>query len=776
MGLHVHKILLRAGVCGFFAAYLSLLASCGKGSTARVYLLDESRSVAGSLVSKNGFNPANVEFSIINAQGFREQPEQFSFDPVANKFSFNLVDEKFYKTQTATLMEQILSMGKALPLYGFTDTSVVGKVEKYVRFEVRPAKLSGEKYQIVPYLQISIPLTKRNLYAGNDVLQLGGGLELGKTGFAKLQVTNEMGVPLAGADVAAISDGKLEGDIPLWHNSALRPIFTKTDSSGVAFIGPIDTAIDLAPFQILARAEGYCNFLTAPSNKFSVSETKPLVVKLRTCSADELTKNSLLPSFPTGLKYLSVTEEGIARSVVHTNESSLFLRLDSLSSKFRGARVALYETNSKYEPRPEPTGELREVPNFQGEFEIPIPKIFVTSDAQEGKFIIKVSRLPGALDGGPLNADAFPELIVYGQKSLVKPSRDGLMAVKIYDDTDDTEGAEFQWAGTTKPPNIDYWKNFAVKSSSGFENIVPGTSGSVFTLSSPNCKEGYELGFEIDFLSISKKFKPCVNNVATFTADEAGFVAKAGQILTSGGRHVWRIYMKDKFGNESEALSSTTDPDKQLNIMTVIIDTAPPLLGVGHPLQNLEFVPDGSTTPVFEVSKKDVDDSKLKFRFQGTSIASEQICNQISSDSFSNAANGELGLNGELKFGINAFLYKDELGRVWGRSGNESLVGLQFVKFAIASSEAALANKPVSEFSACRKLEPDGTSFKVVPVEITLSAEHISFPDDINSDAEFYLRVQDASGQLSSITKYLIPRCPSPNPTPSAATTCWKKE
>ena len=768
MGLHVHKILLRAGVCGFFAAYLSLLTSCGKGSTARVYLLDESRSVAGSLVSKNGFNAANVEFSIINAQGFREQPEQFSFDPVANKFSFNLVDEKFYKTQTATLMEQILSMGKALPLYGFTDTSVVGKVEKYVRFEVRPAKLSDDKYQIVPYLQISIPLTKRNLYAGNDVLQLGGGLELGKTGFAKLQVTNEIGVPLAGADVAAISDGKLEGDIPLWHNSALRPIFTKTDSNGVAFIGPIDTAIDLAPFQILARAEGYCNFLTAPSNKFSVSETKPLVVKLRPCSADELTKNSLLPSFPTGLKYLSVTEEGIARSVVHTNESSLFLRLDSSSSKFRGARVGIYETNSKYEPRPEPFGELREVPNFQGEFEIPIPKIFVTSDAQEGKFIIKVTRLPGALDGGPLNADAFPELIIYGQKSLVKPSRDGLMAVKIYDDT---EGAEFQWAGGVKPDTLDYWKNFSVKSSTGFENIVPGTSGGVFTLSSPNCKEGYELGFEIVSLSISKKFKPCVNTVATFTAEEAGFIAKAAQISTSGGRQAWRIYIKDKFGNESEALSSTTDPDKQLNIMTVIIDTAPPLLGVGHPLQNLEFVPDGSTTPVFEVSKQDVLEGKLKFRFQKT-LDPEKICNQNAPEG-SDDANGEKGLNGELKSGIDAFLYKDELGRVWGRSESESIVGLQFVKFAIASSEATLANKPVSEFSACRALEPDGTSFKVVPVEITLSTEHLSFPNDEALPADFYLRVQDASGQISPATKYSIPRCPSPNPTPSAATTCW---
>jgi hypothetical protein len=339
------------------------------------------------------------------------------------------------------------------------------------------------------------------------------------------------------------------------------------------------------------------------------------------------------------------------------------------------------------------------------------------------------------------------------------------MAVKIYDDT---EGAKFQWAGGVKPDTLDYWKNFSVKSSTGFENIVPGTSGGVFTLSSPNCKEGYELGFEIVSLSISKKFKPCVNTVATFTAEEAGFIAKAAQISTSGGRQAWRIYIKDKFGNESEALSSTTDPEKQLNIMTVIIDTAPPLLGVGHPLQNLEFVPDGVTTPVFEVSKQDVLDGKLKFRFQKT-LDPEKICNQNAPEG-SDDANGEKGLNGELKSGIDAFLYKDELGRVWGRSENESMVGLQFVKFAMASSEAALASRSVSEFSACRALEPDGTSFKVVPVEITLSAEHISFPNDTSADAKFFLRVQDASGQLSAVTEYKIPRCPGPSPT----ATCWK--
>ncbi|MBM3383233.1 MAG: hypothetical protein FJY29_12480 [Betaproteobacteria bacterium] len=739
-------------------ASLALAVACGSGKQKRVYLIDETRSVAGSLVTKNGFDPNNVSFSIIEPTGFRKTPESLTFDPATNKFSLNLTDDVFYKTQTATLIEQILSMGKSLPMLGLGDAGVVSKVEKYVRLEVRPKKLSEERFQIVPYLQIAVPLTRRNLYSGNDELGLGAGLELGKAGFVKLSVVNESGAPISGVSVAAVSDGKIAsayGEVPLWHEQMLRPVFTKTDANGIAYIGPID-ASELAPYQILARAEGYCHFLSAPSNRFSLTESKSPVLTMRTCSKDSEAKNSLVPSFPTGLKYFNVADEGVNRSVVHTKDTSVFLRLDSTTFKYRGVRVGIYETNLNYEPKAEPLSEVREVSQYQGEFDLAIPKDF------EGRFVIKVTRLPGALDGAQLNPEQFPDLVVFGKRSISLPSRDNLMSLKtLSNSTTPAVITEFQEAGTGIPDSIDYWKNVSVKSPGGFENVVNGNPGGVFTISSPLCKEGWELGFGISSLSIRKRFKPCVNNTATFTAEEAGLVDVAQQIALNGGRRPWQIFIKNEYGNESEALSSTL-AQGNLNEMTVVIDTSGPLLGTAHPLDQLEFLKTGETTALGELSKADFEAGELNFRFKSFENQ-EQICNQLAFSGYENA-NGELGVNAELK-SFSGFLYRDELDRTWARNQNYYEPGLQFVKYAIGATEAPVAAKPIAEFSACRKLVNE----EVVPVETTLTAEHISFPAGNTGDAEFFLRVMDASGQLSAVTKYTIPRCPV---TPAAL--CWK--
>jgi len=738
---------------GAFVASLALAVACGSGKQKRVYLIDETRSVAGSLVTKNGFDPNNVSFSIIEPTGFRKTPESLTFDPATNKFSLNLTDDVFYKTQTATLIEQILSMGKSLPMLGLGDAGVVSKVEKYVRLEVRPKKLSEERFQIVPYLQIAVPLTRRNLYSGNDELGLGAGLELGKAGFVKLSVVNESGAPISGVSVAAVSDGKIAsayGEVPLWHEQMLRPVFTKTDANGIAYIGPID-ASELAPYQILAQAEGHCHFLSAPSNRFSLTESKSPVLTMRSCSKDSETKNSLLPSFPAGLKYFNVADEGVTRPVVHTKDMNVFLRLDSTTAKYRGVRVGIYETNLNYEPKAEPLSEVREVSQYQGEFDLAIPKDF------EGRFVIKVTRLPGALDGAQLNPEQFPDLVVFGKRSISLPSRDSLMAL------DSLEDDEYEWGDDffPRPPKVDYWKNLSIKSPGGFENIVNGNPGGVFTISSPLCKEGWELGFGISSLSIRKRFKPCVNNTATFTAEEAGFVDVAQQIALNGGRRPWQIFIKNQYGNESESLSSTL-AQGELNEMTVVIDTSAPLLGTAHPLDQFEFRKSGVANPLTDLSKADFNAGEINFRFKDFPDK-DKICNQVSFFDYKNA-NGELGINALLR-SFSGFIYRDELNRIWARNKNFYEPGLQFVKYATGATEAAVAAKPIAEFSACRKLVNE----EVVPVETTLTAEHISFPMGNTGDAEFFLRVMDASGQLSAVTKYTIPRCPV---TPAAL--CWK--
>ncbi|MEN9530425.1 MAG: hypothetical protein RI932_2298, partial [Pseudomonadota bacterium] len=50
-----------------------------------------------------------------------------------------------------------------------------------------------------------------------------------------------------------------------------------------------------------------------------------------------------------------------------------------------------------------------------------------------------------------------------------------------------------------------------------------------------------------------------------------------------------------------------------------------------------------------------------------------------------------------------------------------------------------------------------------------LTESLFQFPAGNTGEAEFFLRVMDASGQLSAVTKYTVPRCPV---TPAAQ--CWK--
>lgn len=787
MGLHLVSEFKKIFFAASAMALVLFVGSCGRSSSSRVYLIDESRTVTGGLLARNGFDPKNVLFSVIDSNGLRKTPAQFVFDAGSNSFSMELSDESFYDIQKATVIERMLSMGNKLPIFGLTETQLVGRTERYVRFEVRPERLSDDDFQVVPYLQTALPLSRKNLYAGNDSLKISGQLEMGKAGFVKVTVRDEEGQPIPNARVAAVSEGSLVGDYPLWHDPQLRPVFSQTDASGIAFVGPIDAATVSSYFQLLVVAESYCHYLSAPSHVFSLLEAQAPQVSLRSCAQAQEGKNELLVSFPKGLKYLDVkdTASGVSRKVVHTNDSSILIRLDSSTENFRGLLVSVYETSKDFEPIRDSVVEKTFL-SFEGEVELPLPKIFTLGNSQDGSFSIEVSRLPGEKDGNQLSTEEFPIHTIYGSKRVLAMSRDALMNQSVL--------TNFKWAlaaNATPPLAMDYWSNVFVKGAGGFQNVVSGLTGQTFTITSPLCEVGYELGFEAGLLGIGKIFRPCVDTVATFTSDEVGFPAKLDTIRQNGGRNEWKLYIKDKWGNESEPLESTSDPSKYPNVMTVLVDLGTPTLGSdSHPLANLEFVLDTdlSGNPTYEISRQDFIDGELSFRFQQrlfngaggwSDFDQELICNQVS------ATSQEKDLNGE-KAGRNAiirtpadrdfYIYKDELGRIWGRETDFSNPGLQFVKYALAANESSLLLKPLTDYSNCRSI--DGT--KITAVKTKLTSAHLSIPaQGSTGDAEFFLRVMDASGNLSLPTKYVIPSCASvvvpDGESRSPAETCWKQ-
>ena len=771
MGLWGDSASLMRTWVGVIAPAAFAFCGCAQNAKGRIYLIDEFRSVSGNLIVKNGFDPTNAEFSLIDSSGYRTTPNQFEFDPTTKNFSFNLEDEHFYETKMGTLIERMLSMGNALPIVGFLDSNSFGRVEKYVKFEIRPLKFSNEKIQKVPYLQFAIPLSKSNLYSSNNDLNFGSALEIGEAVFAQVKVVDSSGAPIEGADATAISYSKIEeGSVPYWHQENYRPVFTKTDANGLAYVGPI-VPNELQAFHLLVKGNELCTFVSASNYKFSSEYEVPALLTSKCDTAAAANQFSLQPSFPTGLKYFDLKSDSFENPVVHTNEANIYIRLDSATPNLRGFKVELFETDSKYVAYPEP--ELtREYPFFQSEVVLDLPKIFKKSQDEAGKFMIKITEQSGKVSGFVADSQQPSEAFIYGEKRLVKPSREDLMAVEIV-------ANDYVWDNNgTKPDSIDYWKNVKIVSEAGVENIVSGLAGKKFTISSDSCREGYELGFEVITLGISKRFAPCVDGVASFSAESAGFLSAAANIQLSGGRQVWRLYMKDRYGNESDALSGTVDPDKKLNIVTVIIDTGLPALGDGfHTLANLEFVESGTAQSI--IYKNKVISGDVSFRFDQSGPTTERICSQASTDADQDKSNGKNGSTATIKNGENDFafyLFRDELARIVARNDNYELAGQMFVKYFLAATQAAVEAASVGQFTKCRVLSDPDNIEDIVAAATVLTEDHIKFPSDTTAPAEFYLRVQDSAGNLSEVVKYEVPVCDDPNGTPtppSGASKCW---
>lgn len=746
--------------CGLFVA-------CAKPSGGRVYLVGESRVVSGIVGAQKGVDLKGLKISLIDGQGLRSTPYELKYNSDQGQFSFQLRDSDLYDIKKATALDRILSMGNALPAVSLGDSEIVGKVNKYARIELMQSALNPVDYQVIPYFQAQLPLSRRNLMAGKDVIGVDGQITFSKAGFVRVKVTDESGKALSGVKVAGVADGKIGTGAPLWHDALLRPIFETTGADGTAFIGPIDASVELTRYHILAVAEGYCTYLSAPTNNFSLVEKAGPVVKLRSCEKSANAVNDLLPSFPDGMKYIEV--EG--RKVAHTKEDSILLRLDARGEKLRGVKVTLYETNDKYEPQLEPTGEPREVSTFQAEFSVTLPKIFKVSGATDGKFLIKVTRILGTLDGPEATPELYPELIVYGHKKVGAPSREELMKVKI---------SQPDITDASPPTDVDEWTKLKIASVTGTTNIVPGLAGGTFTMTSSFCGDGDALGFSIPAYSMLEPvFKDCVKNVATFTAEEAGFITRANKITQLGGRQKWRVFIKDKFGNVSETLEDPNAPSpKRLNVVTVIIDTARPFLTGDLPENGFElnkflFKKSGTSlsSDANPLNPSDVANGLVTLNLKKIGTG-EGTCEQdpATGTDDEKKKNGSLGGNANYLNGVSGHIFRDDLNRLIAKTVEDpntkfENLGLTIFDWVIGASSSAVSSAAQSTYTRCRELDGLNPS----PLTRELKEGDIVFPETASAEAEFYMRFRDVSGLLSNPIKYTIPACIT-----GFTSLCWK--
>ena len=304
------------------SAFLTV-AGCANSGKGRVYLLPEQRLVSGIIQPGKDISLANLEVSLITPAGMRSTPTGLKLDSKNGNFSFTLPDSATVQSSDGGVIEQLLSMGGFLPDMVRPGSALVGQVLKYARFEIRSKNFEDKDYQKIPYAQLLLPLERRNTLSGTDALNFGSPLSISSAGFVKVTVRDlKSGVALPNVQIAAVSDGKTTANIPVWQAAQVRPIFSTTDANGVAIVGPIDASLELTRFKFLARASGYCTYL-GDAKIFGLSRTDKHTVNLRPCDAQDTTISTLLPTFPTNLKYLkSVDTAKVTRDVLFTSSAN----------------------------------------------------------------------------------------------------------------------------------------------------------------------------------------------------------------------------------------------------------------------------------------------------------------------------------------------------------------------------------------------------------------------------------------------------------------------
>ena len=101
MGLWGDSASLMRTWVGVIAPAAFAFCGCAQNAKGRIYLIDEFRSVSGNLIVKNGFDPTNAEFSLIDSSGYRTTPNQFEFDPTTKTFHSILKTSTFTKRKWA---------------------------------------------------------------------------------------------------------------------------------------------------------------------------------------------------------------------------------------------------------------------------------------------------------------------------------------------------------------------------------------------------------------------------------------------------------------------------------------------------------------------------------------------------------------------------------------------------------------------------------------------------------------------------------------------------
>lgn len=430
-----------------------------------------------------------------------------------------------------TYAETVAAMGDVLPSY----PQGVEAVMKLEITEKRFEKTSGK----ISYTQFP-SFFKRNDLISQDPTSLSNSIVLSDVGYQKVKILSlKDDSPIKEASVMAIVNGEIKSDdgrvTKAWLLPLYRPVLTKTDAKGEAYVYPLNVSGESPTYSLVAYAPDYCTYVSA-SSAFKV-DTPEVVLKLKECPNTD--KLGFIVSVNSPSKVTQETDKTIGKIAVGNTNSMFFsLRIDSRTPLMRGIKVKFLEgfgTKGAENKTilPVTLSDTNRFPNkFQSELLMDLPLTFDTSRTENGTFTFQVQSLE--IDAGRQKESSDLMSYIYGRKSTVAPTG-------------------------------DFLKTLTLTGDSLQENLIAGDAGSKLFVTVPLCDNDSELVLKTDEkLSVSVA---CKDGKAVFLVDDLHLDPTGSK---QGGKRTFKFYLKDKFGNLS------SEDDGATSAITVFVDYGTP--------------------------------------------------------------------------------------------------------------------------------------------------------------------------------------------------------
>jgi len=462
---------------------------------------------------------------VIDKQGYRQK---ILSDWKGERFRVNVDYRHFLAYDELSKADYYHSMGKALPLL-----KEIGNFEKrvlrYARLEVMPSTWKPDT-RVLPYGQRIISLRREDLMKNKIILKKIK-MMLQPVGIAKIKVTDEAGHPLVGGAFMSFVTSILSfGDkkkLPLWHHETFRPVLTRTDKQGEAWLVPIYIKdLDFPHYQIMAYSDKFCSFV---SEKFIFkhNQNNQQILSLVSCPSSNSfgLKVNIVPN-NLGVNILTeeVFEGQEPKKILYLNDEgskSLRVRVDFLTPYLRPYYMELIEGFDVEEfPRKktliDPFRSVIEVEN--------IPVKFEYNNSANGRFILRFFSEMSDRDQSRSNQEAF------------------LFIKKRID-----------------PPKFSEYSKISTSNQYGYPYVVRGDEKAKFFIKTEDCRDHYQIAIrEVGISDLS--YANCHNGQAEFQVKDLFLISFH---LKHSGVRSFQIYLVDPYKNIS---LETNEENQRLKI------------------------------------------------------------------------------------------------------------------------------------------------------------------------------------------------------------------